>query len=102
MDWLYSHAVGGVSVMVPKDYVVRAQTLLNTDHSAALREALQLSEQEWQQLDAYCPYCPQQKLQAASQRWRIAFALFFFLNLPSPFQHGLRCPQCGYFKADQS
>ncbi len=88
MHWLYSDALGGVKLAVPRSQVENALQLLQED--AALEE-----------LDEpllACAHCGSHHLHASTQGKKPAFIVFLLLGFPLFFyKRGLRCEDCGGF-----
>jgi DNA-directed RNA polymerase subunit RPC12/RpoP len=88
MHWLYSDALGGVKLAVPRSQVENALQLLQED--AALEE-----------LDEpllACAHCGSHHLYTSTQGKKPAFIVFLLLGFPLFFyKRGLRCEDCGGF-----
>ncbi|HHX34695.1 MAG TPA: DUF2007 domain-containing protein [Gammaproteobacteria bacterium] len=91
MNWLYSNALGGVRLLVPRQHAQEAKALLAADFSEQL-------ELEQATDPAVCPNCGSDALEAHTQGKKPAFLVFLLLGFPLFFyRHGLRCTNCGTF-----
>lgn len=91
MNWLYSHALGGVRVMVAPEHEGVAREILATDYSADVDEAFGIEEPA-------CPECGATSVTPYTKGKRPAFIVFLLLGFPLFFyQHGLKCEKCGTF-----
>lgn len=91
MQWLYSNALGGVRVMVPADYGVMAQEILEQDRSKPVEDL-------FESVTDYCPECGSTNIESHTKGKRTAFVVFILLGFPLFFyKHGLKCKQCDYF-----
>ena len=57
MQWLYSNALGGVRLLVPKDYEKEAKALISKDFSECLKEEEEIDE-------TLCPHCGSDNVEA--------------------------------------
>ena len=99
MQWLYSNAMGGVRVQVPRSLAAKAQHILNQNHSHLVDTELntELNTVTDQQIEA-CLTCASTDLVAFTQGRKPAFIIFLLLGFPLFFyQHGLKCNDCGAF-----
>ena len=89
MQWLYSHALGGVKVQVPESYREEAITSLSQDYSDLLIE--QEGEDVWS-----CPECGSEKVESYTSGKIPAFFLFWLIQFPLwPTKKKFTCKQCG-------
>ncbi len=90
MQWLYSHALGGVKVLVPQEYADEALGILSSDFSQEIEEPFKK--------ELYCPSCKSFNLEPYTKSKKSAFLIFIFLGFPLFFyKHGLKCNDCGFF-----
>ncbi len=91
MQWLYSNALGGVRLLVPKHYEIEARALITKDFSENLNDELPTES-------ASCPHCGSNDIQPYTIGKRAAFFIFLLLGFPLFFyKHGLKCNNCGNF-----
>lgn len=91
MDWLYSVAMGGVRVLVPKNYETDAKYLLENDFSQDLDEEFQLTH-------LHCPHCQSEQVEPYTEGKKMAFVLFAALGFPLfKYKHGYKCLDCHIF-----
>lgn len=91
MQWLYSHAMGGVKVQVPAVFVQQAREILEADFSDSLSD-LEIPE------PVKCPKCGSENCRIGSSNRVPAFLAFFLLNIPLFFtKQGILCEDCGEF-----
>lgn len=91
MQWLYSHAIGGVKVLVPPECEQEAKDVLNTDFSATV-------DAECDSDKAVCPSCSSYNIEPFTRGKVPAYIVFLLLGFPLFFyQHGLKCNDCGEF-----
>ena len=89
MQWLYSNALGGVRLLVPKDYETEAKALISQDFSENLKAEVGDDETR-------CPECGSNDVEAYTIGKRPAFLVFLFLGFPLFFyRHGIKCRHCG-------
>ena len=92
MDWLYSNALGGVRVFVPKEYEEEARALIEQDYSY-------LVDQEFEEIieeKKTCSSCGSSELEAFTIGKKPAFLVILLLGFPLFFyKHGVRCKICG-------
>lgn len=88
MHWLYSDALGGVKLAVPRSAVQFALELLQEDASV----------EELDEPALKCSHCGSHHLHACTKGKKPAFIVFLLLGFPLFFyQRGLRCDDCGGF-----
>ncbi|RDE24930.1 DUF2007 domain-containing protein [Motiliproteus coralliicola] len=89
MDWLYSNALGGVRIQVPRQFEQMARELLETDLEPELIEQ--------QGCDSIrCPKCQSSDTEYHQFGKRFAFLVFLGIDFPLyPVKEGIRCRQCG-------
>ena len=86
MQWLYSNALGGVRLFVPKGYQEEALELLSTDFSDSLNEIEKI----------VCPKCTSENIEPYTIGKKPAFIVFLLLGFPLFFyKHGIKCNDCG-------
>lgn len=91
MNWLYSNALGGVRLMVPRGRFAEAKAILEADFSDQV-------ELEATVEPVLCPTCGSDQVEPYTQGKKPAFLVFLLLGFPLFFyRHGLRCTQCGIF-----
>lgn len=91
MQWLYSNAMGGVRLAVPRMHAQKAHEVLNDDFSEAVDSEFELHVEK-------CPGCGCQDLEPYTKGKQAAFVVFILLGFPLFFyKHGLRCKSCGAF-----
>jgi len=91
MQWLYSHAIGGVKVLVPPECEQDAKEILETDFSAAV-------DAEWGSDKTVCTSCGSSNIVPFTRGRVPAYIVFLLLGFPLFFyQHGLKCSSCGKF-----
>lgn len=91
MQWLYSHAMGGVRLQVPTAFAKEANEILSMDFSENLAE-LAIPD------PIVCPSCGSENCVAGSRNRVPAFLVFFFIGIPLFFtKHGILCNDCGEF-----
>lgn len=91
MNWLYSNALGGVRLLVPRARFQEAKALLEADFSDQF-------ELEPAVEPVVCPNCASHAIEAHTQGKKPAFLVFLLLGFPLFFyRHGLRCIDCGTF-----
>lgn len=89
MQWLYSNALGGVRLQVPKDFEVIAQEILNVE----LEETL-VEQQGWD--GNICPKCGSRETEYYQFGKRMAFLVFIGIEFPLfPTSDGIICKKCG-------
>ena len=92
MDWLYSNALGGVRLFVPKEYEEEARALIEKDYS-------ELVDQEFEQTieeKKICSSCGNSEFEPCTIGKKPAFVVFLLLGFPLFFyKHGNRCKNCG-------
>lgn len=95
MQWLYSNAMGGVRLQVPKAFASRAIEILAEDHSDEFEEV--------QGVDVVaCKACGSAKTEPHQIGRRWAFLVFLGLDFPLfPVKNTYRCTDCGYIEKEQ-
>lgn len=89
MQWLYSDALGGVKLAVPRSQVQSALALLQEDANV---------EQEMDEPPLACSHCGGHHLHAYTQGKKPAFLVFLLLGFPLFFyRRGVKCEDCGGF-----
>ena len=89
MQWLYSNALGGVRLQVPKDFVSSAREILHTELEAALVE-----QEGWDGNN--CPKCGSSDTEFYQFGKRLAFLVFIGIDFPLfPTSDGIICKNCG-------
>ena len=89
MQWLYSNALGGVRLLVPRGYEIEAKALISKDFSENLKAEVEPEETS-------CPHCGSNKVEAYTIGKKPAFLVFLFLGFPLFFyKHGIKCNNCG-------
>jgi hypothetical protein len=89
MQWLYSNAVGGVRLFVPKQYSSTAKELLDTDFSESLNEIIEIEE-------TVCPSCGSVNIESYTVGKKPAFIVFLLFGFPLFFyKRGIKCLDCG-------
>ncbi|AMO56337.1 putative signal transducing protein [Endozoicomonas montiporae] len=92
MNWLYSDAIGGVCLLVPESFLVRAQALLSQDCTidCTIDCILDCNEERYR-----CHRCGSDntEMQLSGKRW--AFVLFLVVQFPlfpvREYYHFLNC-----------
>lgn len=93
-DWLYSQALGGVKVCVPREHCESAAALLTADESEALRSTPEASLPPTP--DELCPSCGAAVAGPASLSVR-SRAPSLLVNIPFVFwRRSERCSACGH------
>ena len=89
MQWLYSNALGGVRLLVPKGYETEAKEIIAKDFSENLKAEVEIDER-------LCPHCGSNNVEAYTIGKKPAFLVFLFLGFPLFFyKHGIKCNSCG-------
>lgn len=89
MQWLYSDALGGVRLLVPRECEVEAKELLSTDFSDYLKEEAPFEK-------TVCPHCGSDDVEAYTIGKKSAFLVFLLLGFPLFFyKRGIKCNHCG-------
>lgn len=89
MQWLYSNAMGGVRLQVPREYVAEAQSTLNEDFS----ESIEIGQESTQPVCAACGGALTEPYQVGR---RPAIISWLLLGLPLwPVKHEQKCTVCG-------
>lgn len=90
MQWLYSNAMGGVRLQVPKVYAQQATELLAEDLSDVVEQ------QQGNDADT-CAACGSTETEPYQTGRRWAFLVFIGLKFPLyPTQNTVRCKKCGH------
>ena len=85
MYWLFSNALGGVSVAVPDAYAEAAMELVRSEHSA-----------ESESPSVECPHCGSSCVRPIEWPRRVAHLSLLMLSFPLPFTtKRRRCEGCG-------
>ena len=91
MQWLYSHAMGGVQLFVPEKFEAEARVIIESDFSGEFTSIDRESER-------ICTNCGSNRLDAYTRGKKPAFLVFLLLGFPLFFyRHGFKCQQCGKF-----
>lgn len=89
-EWLYSQAMGGVQIMVPREQVDEAREIIaqiDSGEFADIDEALRQ--------DDSCNACGTTLVRKTSISWKLALFIGHFLFLPLPFsKNNFHCPHC--------
>lgn len=89
MQWLYSSALGGVRLLVPKDFEAEAKVLISKDFSKNLPAEVETNKTS-------CPHCGSNNIDAYTIGKKPAFLVFLFLGIPVFFyKHCIKCNDCG-------
>lgn len=92
MQWLYSNAMGGVRLQVPRSYSQQAIELLNEDLSEALI-------QQHGTDTVSCSACGSAGTEPYQTGRRWAFLVFIGLDFPLfPVKNTIKCNNCGHIK----
>ena len=96
MDWLYSNALGGVRLFVPKEYEKDALALIEQDFSHIVDEEFdEINEQSLEEI-RLCSACGGSELESYTIGKKPAFIVFLLLGFPLFFyKHGTKCLSCG-------
>lgn len=91
MQWLYSNAMGGVRVLVAKEYESAAITLLTNSFSLAV-------DAEYGSSIDTCQSCGSENVEHHTKGKIPAYLLFIVIGFPFFFhKYGFKCSDCGYF-----
>ncbi|MDR2875814.1 MAG: DUF2007 domain-containing protein [Methylobacillus sp.] len=91
MQWLFSNALGGVRVRVPREFAEKAREILAQDYS-------QLLDEEFGKDDIHCQKCGSANVEPYTEGKKPAFLVFLLLGFPLFFyRHGVKCKDCGAF-----
>lgn len=91
MQWLYSHAIDGVKVLVPTEHERDAKAILATDFSAAV-------DAECGSDKMVCVSCGSSNIAPFTRGKVPVYIVFLLIGFPLFFyQHGLKCSSCGKF-----
>lgn len=89
-EWLYSQAMGGVQIMVPREQVDEAREIIAQIDSGEFADI----DEELRQEDS-CNACGMALVRKTSLSWKLALFIGHFLFLPLPFKkNNFHCPQC--------
>ena len=89
-EWLYSQAMGGVQIMVPRDQVDEAREIIAQIDAGEFAGI----DEELRQEDS-CSTCGTALVRKTSLSWKLALFIGHFLFLPLPFnKNNFFCPQC--------
>ncbi len=89
MQWLYSHALGGVKLQVPEVYAEAALEVLNENRETALVEEQGVDQKA-------CPQCGSENTEFYQLGRRWAFLVFIGIQFPLfPVMDGIKCKNCG-------
>ena len=92
MQWLYSNAMGGVSLSVPSAFKEEAIEIINRDYSDAVEKEFEVLEEEEKNS---CPDCGSEQLEPYTIGKKSAFIVFLLLGFPLFFyKHGYKCNKC--------
>ncbi|MGL6160823.1 hypothetical protein [Microbulbifer sp.] len=88
MQWLYSHALGGVKLQVPGLYAEAALRILDESREEALVEGYGVDRKA-------CP-CGSENTEFYQLGRRWAFVVFIGIQFPLfPVRDGIKCKECG-------
>lgn len=90
-DWMYAQALGGVRILVPREFVSEAREIIaDIDSGQFLDADAELSKED------SCPDCGAKLARKTSGSWKFAlFSLHLLLPIPLPFRKDVfYCPQC--------
>lgn len=89
MQWLYSSALGGVRLLVSKDYEAEAKELISKDFSKNIPAVVETRK-------TLCPHCGSNNVESYTIGKKPAFFVYLFLGLPLYFyKHCIKCNACG-------
>lgn len=89
MQWLYSNALGGAKVQVPKSFENQAREILSHDYSESL-----VTEEGHDKFR--CPKCGSDNTEFFVKGKRMAFFMFMVFHFPLwPFKRQIKCNECG-------
>lgn len=89
MQWLYSNALGGIRLLVPRGYETEAKELISKDFSEILKSEVEIEE-------IACPSCGNTNTEPYTIGKKPAFLVFLLLGFPLFFyKHGIKCGTCG-------
>ncbi len=89
-EWLYSQAMGGVQIMVPREQVDEAREIIAQIDSGEFADI----DEELRQEDS-CNDCGTALVRKTSLSWKLALFIGHFVFLPLPFnKNNFHCPQC--------
>jgi len=90
-DWMYSQALGGVRILVPREFISDAREIIaDIDSGQFLDASAELG------LEDACAVCGGRLARKTSASWKFAlFSLHVLLPIPLPFRKDVfYCPQC--------
>ena len=94
MQWLYSNALGGVRLQVPKAYVEQALKVLAEDGTSALEAEVGIDTRS-------CSECGSTHTEPYQKGKRWAFLVFIGLDFPLyPVKNTTRCNECGHIEQE--
>ena len=73
MQWLYSDALGGIRLLVPKGYEIEAKELISKDFSENVKAEVENEE-------TLCPHCGSDRVEAHTIGRKPAFLVFLFFS----------------------
>lgn len=90
-DWMYAQALGGVRILVPREFVSEARAVIADIDSGKFLDVDEKLRQE-----AACADCGTKLVRKTSSSWKFAlFSLHLLLPIPLPFRKNVfYCPQC--------
>lgn len=90
-DWMYAQAVGGVRILVPREFVSEAREIIADIDSGQFLDA----DAELKNEDS-CPDCGAKLARKTSGSWKFAlFSLHLLFPIPLPFRKDVfYCPEC--------
>ena len=88
MQWLYSDALGGVSVLVPFGHEEEAKKIIEEDFTENSKAEVETEE-------TLCPHSGSRAVNAYTIGKKAAFLVFLLLGFPLSFyKHGINCNNC--------
>lgn len=90
-DWMYAQALGGVRILVPREFVSEARAIIADIDSGQFLDADEKLRQE-----DICSDCGSILGRKTSSSWKFALSsLHLLLPIPLPFRKNVfYCPQC--------
>ncbi len=90
-DWMYAQALGGVRILVPREFVSEARAIIADIDSGQFLDADETLRQE-----GACADCGAKLSRKSSSSWKFAlFSLHLLLPIPLPFRKNVfYCQQC--------
>jgi Putative prokaryotic signal transducing protein len=96
MQWLYSNALGGVRLQVPKQFAQQASEILAEDYSEDLVQEKGIDTD-------HCQACNSANTEPYQKGRRWAFLVFLGLDFPLfPVKNTVRCRACGHISNPSS